>query len=69
MVGYLFWVHTSLVMKLPFNRSLFRVRFYFSMFYVLFLCVRNSACHGHVIIFLLLKLNNPGGDSLYKENV
>lgn len=30
---------------------------------------RNSTCHGHVIIFLLLKLNNPGGDSLCKYSV
>lgn len=52
--------------KLPSDRSLFRAEFYFSMFNVLFLCGRNSTRHGHVTIFLLLKLNNPGGDSLCK---
>lgn len=69
MVCYLFLGTYFTVMKLPLDRSLFRAGFYLSMFYVLFLCVRNSTCHGHVIIFLLLKLNNPGGDSLCKQSV
>lgn len=45
------------------------MRFYFSMFSIWFPCVGNSACHGHVIVFLLLKLNNRGGDSLGEESV
>lgn len=68
-VAYLFWVCPSLAMELPFDGSLFRVRFYFSMFSIWFLCVRNSACHGHILIFLLLKLNIRGGDSLGEESV